>query len=126
MPGVRGWVWMRDSTRSSVRRTRLPVAAALFGAVVMFLLLFSVSFWVVVVVCASLGLTGENFVSIVAIMAAAWVAFSGSGSVYRHFRWRLVEEDGVNCARCDYSLTGLSDPRCPECGQPFEAKGDAP
>ncbi len=28
--------------------------------------------------------------------------------------------------RCAYNLTGLPEPRCPECGQPFEAKGDAP
>ncbi len=117
---------MRDSARSSVRRTRLPVAAALSAAVVVFLLLFSVAFWVVVVVCTPLGPTAETFVSIVAFIAAAWVAFSGSGGVYRHFRWRLVEEDGVNCARCDYSLTGLTGPRCPECGQPFEPKGDVP
>ena len=28
--------------------------------------------------------------------------------------------------RCGYNLTGLPEPRCPECGQPFEPKGDAP
>ena len=28
--------------------------------------------------------------------------------------------------RCGYNLTGLTEPRCPECGQPFEPKGDAP
>ncbi len=27
--------------------------------------------------------------------------------------------------RCGYNLKGLTEPRCPECGQPFEAKGDA-
>ncbi len=27
---------------------------------------------------------------------------------------------------CGYNLTGLTEPRCPECGQPFEAKGGAP
>ncbi len=30
-----------------------------------------------------------------------------------------------HCLNCDYNLTGLPEPRCPECGQPFEAKGDA-
>ena len=30
------------------------------------------------------------------------------------------------CENCGYNLTGLPEPRCPECGQPFEAKGDAP
>ena len=27
---------------------------------------------------------------------------------------------------CGYDLTGLPEPRCPECGQPFESRGDAP
>ncbi len=31
-----------------------------------------------------------------------------------------------HCRRCGYNLTGLTEARCPECGQPFEAKGDAP
>lgn len=29
------------------------------------------------------------------------------------------------CRRCGYNLTGLTDARCPECGEPFEAKDDA-
>ena len=28
------------------------------------------------------------------------------------------------CVDCGYNLTGLPEPRCPECGQPFEPKGD--
>ncbi len=28
--------------------------------------------------------------------------------------------------RCGYDLTGLPEPRCPECGKPFEPRGDAP
>ena len=30
------------------------------------------------------------------------------------------------CLNCGYDLTGLPEPRCPECGQPFESKGDTP
>ena len=30
------------------------------------------------------------------------------------------------CIECGYNLTGLPEPRCPECGQPFEGKGDTP
>ena len=31
-----------------------------------------------------------------------------------------------HCRRCGYNLTGLTEARCPECGQPFEARGNAP
>ena len=45
---------------------------------------------------------------------------------YRLSRRRLRRIDGSRCRRYDYNLTGLPEPRCPECGEPFEAKGDAP
>ena len=37
----------------------------------------------------------------------------------------LIARGVLVCLRCGYNLTGLPEPRCPECGQPFEAKGDA-
>lgn len=38
----------------------------------------------------------------------------------------VLNERGIPvCLRCGYSLADLPNPRCPECGQPFEAKGDA-
>lgn len=30
-----------------------------------------------------------------------------------------------DCRRCGYNLAGLTEPRCRECGEPFEARGDA-
>jgi len=30
------------------------------------------------------------------------------------------DEFPVYCPKCEYSLRGLSDPRCPECGEPFD------
>jgi hypothetical protein len=27
---------------------------------------------------------------------------------------------GLRCPQCDYNLTGLADPRCPECGEAFD------
>ncbi len=29
---------------------------------------------------------------------------------------------GLHCLRCEYLLTGLTEPRCPECGEPFGPK----
>ncbi len=41
--------------------------------------------------------------------------------------WRFVPKfPRGHCRRCGYNLTGLTEARCPECGQPFEANGDAP
>ena len=40
--------------------------------------------------------------------------------------WFVPKHRPGHCQRCGYDLTGLTEPRCPECGQPFEAKGDAP
>ncbi len=55
-----------------------------------------------------------------------WVPFAAAAVptllVWRF--WRKPPKPG-HC-RCGYDLTGLPEPRCPECGQPFEAKGDAP
>ena len=41
--------------------------------------------------------------------------------------WRFVPKfPRGHCRRCGYNLTGLTEARCPECGQTFEPKGDAP
>ena len=71
--------------------------------------------------------------SVVALVAAIaafpllyCVPVLGCPWIYKNLRWRLVPDDGTRCLNCDYNLTGLTEPRCPECGQPFEAEGDAP
>lgn len=41
--------------------------------------------------------------------------------------WRFVPKfQRGHCRRCGYNLKGLTEARCPECGQPFDPKGDAP
>lgn len=32
----------------------------------------------------------------------------------------LAERDAHRCRKCGYLLYGLPEPRCPECGEPFD------
>jgi hypothetical protein len=38
---------------------------------------------------------------------------------------RLRERGIHTCVKCGYLLRGLSEPRCPECGTPFDPNGEA-
>ena len=42
-----------------------------------------------------------------AILAGAWT--------YKKVRSKYA----MRCTKCGYSLKGLTEPRCPECGEPF-------
>jgi hypothetical protein len=47
------------------------------------------------------------------------VSLLGGGvATYRFLRF--PKRDESVCQRCGYSLRGLPQPRCPECGEPFE------
>lgn len=35
-------------------------------------------------------------------------------------------DTGIHCSRCRYNLTGLTVPRCPECGEPFHSVPERP
>jgi hypothetical protein len=51
------------------------------------------------------------------------VATLASYFLARRLLWRPSEQrrDTV-CRKCGYNLTGLTEPRCPECGTPFDAQ----
>ncbi len=53
------------------------------------------------------------------------VSYLPARQVYESLRWKVVLDDETHCLTCDYNLTGLPEPRCPECGRPFEPKGEA-
>ena len=38
------------------------------------------------------------------------------------YAWRNRFDGRNHCRECGYNLTGLPEPRCPECGKPFDAK----
>ena len=42
--------------------------------------------------------------------------------VARHDRLIILDSSGARCRCCGYDLTGLTAPRCPECGTVFEEK----
>ena len=60
----------------------------------------------------------------------SWMPFVICGVIFyrcdplRYSRRRKREKLGL-CIQCGYNLHGLTEPRCPECGQPFEPRGDA-
>jgi hypothetical protein len=43
-----------------------------------------------------------------------------AGAVVLYRSLRFPSDDEPVCQRCGYSLRGLPEPRCPECGEPFE------
>ena len=51
-----------------------------------------------------------------AIVIASLLA--GGAVTYRFLRF--PSRDEPVCKNCGYSLRGLPEPRCPECGEPFE------
>jgi hypothetical protein len=34
--------------------------------------------------------------------------------------FEVSDADALRCPKCDYNLTGLTEQRCPECGEPFD------
>lgn len=48
-----------------------------------------------------------------------------SGVVFLRNRFRPVFPSG-HCSKCGYDLQGLPEPRCPECGKPFELQEAKP
>lgn len=116
--------WTR-CVRCSVRVSRSAATAAL---IVSSVLIFFIGSIAVADVAAAADLSRRGVAGILTWLSvlSVVIAYLLARQTYSRFRWRFVIDDGTNCLNCNYNLTGLTEPRCPECGQPFEPKGDAP
>jgi hypothetical protein len=64
--------------------------------------------------------------AIYAVFAAALITLAViSARSIRRVR-RQLPDAGPYCTECGYSLRGLPEPRCPECGTAFDAEGETP
>jgi hypothetical protein len=66
---------------------------------------------------------GTFFSLMIGITMIFWTFGPGVVLLFFSVRGRHEHPAGI-CARCGYDLRGLTEPRCPECGTPFE-KADA-
>lgn len=57
------------------------------------------------------------------VVGAGVLALLGSLCIGIAIRGRATVDDGRLCDKCGYNLTGLPEPRCPECGKPFTRRG---
>lgn len=66
---------------------------------------------------------GESWAGILGIFIAfVGIIFLNIFSVaIRRWYWPIVVD--YRCVRCGYLLVGLPEPRCPECGTPFQREG---
>ncbi len=57
---------------------------------------------------------------LVALPAGSGPVWFGRRYVQRSLRRQLLERGVPICLRCGYDLRGQTEPRCPECGKPFD------
>lgn len=92
------------------------MAVLVFGPITLAVLLGLV----VAVLPPSLGLVGSVLaVTVAVLIVPAWLFKRRVGHNLRGYV-RAVRVP--TCHTCGYNLTGLTEPRCPECGQPFDTK----
>lgn len=61
---------------------------------------------------------GEELARYVILLLLATPAWLAALVVFVWVRPRAVRDDGyLHCLKCGYILKGLSEPRCPECGE---------
>ena len=66
-----------------------------------------------------------GFVAVLAGLVSLLVLPQALRWAWLKLRTRSRLSNGL-CIDCGYNLTGVTEPRCPECGQPFNLMRDAP
>jgi len=63
-----------------------------------------------------------GWVPLLVVGILSWVFFGAvAGAIYHTVRRRsLARRFPDHCLKCGYNLRGLPEPRCPECGTPFD------
>ncbi len=105
-----------------IRVVGAPVAAFLALPLLYFVALYVLKF---LLEAFLFRIVSDESLVITQVIVAAVIAISGSIYIYGALVWRFRDDPGF-CINCGYNLTGLTEPRCPECGQPFEPEGDTP
>ena len=54
------------------------------------------------------------------LLVSVGLVWLGRRDIQRFLRKQLLERGVPICLRCGYDLRGQTEPRCPECGTPFE------
>lgn len=66
------------------------------------------------------GVTGDPWAAFILVVFLAVIPFFSGLAVFhlsRRHSWEQTEH--LHCLKCGYILKGLSEPRCPECGEPI-------
>lgn len=117
--GIAWWrVWVHEVrwTKQRVNATFLMLAAVVFISLVV---------GIFVMFAAQYDREGPLFGFLVGGMSAWLLWFGGTPLVWRESareradRLRGHDIHGVHCPACGYSLTGLREARCPECGAQY-------
>ena len=107
------WYGAVNWTAERVYRTlMMTLVAAIFGAAV------GVAIAKVMTYAAELGTCGGALVGVVAWIILTILAWRETPAE-RAARLSRADADALVCPTCGYNLTGLAEPRCPECGTRF-------
>ncbi len=115
-----GFLWVADAGEQRsfapgevYRRKRWPTAAAVLGAIPVFLLCL------MPVLIGSILITsrfGNVVTDIIYLVLTIPVVLYPTVRAFQLLRWKKVINDGSICPICDYDLTGNESGVCPECG----------